>query len=447
MIKKIKVLFLDIYPDSRFRVSKDTNGGYGTVNNYGSGMVSNFLSMMVSREVDWPPLDLMYVAAIVRDSGAEVEYSRDQDIDLKMFNYVVMSSSIVAHESELKVLKKLVSRGVKVCVIGAFATSYPQPYLEVGGVVVVGEPESYFMKNNISTLFEIEERVVHKNERADVDTLPFPALDLFLKNNELKFGLLNKAAKMVPILATRGCPYKCYEYCTYPIQQGRRIRGRDPTLIIDEMDYWADNYDINLFVFRDPVFSLNRVHTVNLCNEILSRNRKYQFIIETHLKNIDEELLCMLVTAGLVMIKVGVESVDSNVLSSNNRYSLQCDEQENLIRKIEKTGVQVVTHYIIGMPGETVKSYNKTLSYAMRLNTLFAQISVFTPYPGTPVYKEYKNKIIVNNFEEYTQFKLIFKHENFTVKDVENMLSSAYRMYYFRFSWLIKYIRFKLKEQ
>ena len=35
----------------------------------------------------------------------------------------------------------------------------------------------------------------------------------------------------------------------------------------------------------------------------------------------------------------------------------------------------------------------KTVDYAIKINSSYAQFSVFTPYPGTPVYKEYEDKI------------------------------------------------------
>ncbi len=438
------VLLLDIYPDSIYRVSKDTNGGFGTVNNYGSGFVSKALSKRVAEEVDWPPLELMYVGSLIRNSGANVIYSRDKNIDLEGVDYVVMSSSIVAHESELDVLSRLTSCGINVCVIGSFVTAMPKPYQTAGGVVVIGEPEAFFLKNTISDLFNSGSKVVTENSRADVDELPPPAWDLFLKENDLKFGLLSKSVKMIPMLATRGCPYNCYEYCTYPLQQGRRIRSRNVKLIVDEMDDWIDTYDIELFIFRDPVFSLSRAHTVSLCNELISRANQYQFVIETHLKNINNELLELLVKAGLKMIKVGIESVDERVLANNNRFSLQKDEQLDLIRHIESFGVAVVAHSIIGMPGESFDSYGRTLEYAKKLNSLIAQFSVFTPYPGTPKYIEYESKIIAHKFEEFTQFDLVFKHDKLSRGDIDVMVSKAYSTYYMRPLWVFKYLKYKV---
>jgi len=75
---------------------------------------------------------------------------------------------------------------------------------------------------------------------------------------------------------------------------------------------------------------------------------------------------------------------------------------------------------------------------------LIAQFSVFTPYPGTPMYSTYENNITANKFEDFTQYQLVFKHDNLTNIDIDNMLSKAYRSYYVRVSSLIKYVKYQL---
>ena len=48
------------------------------------------------------------------------------------------------------------------------------------------------------------------------------------------------------MLATRGCPYSCFKYCVYPLQQGRKVRQRSPKKIVDEMEYWKKNMNIKM---------------------------------------------------------------------------------------------------------------------------------------------------------------------------------------------------------
>ena len=119
--------------------------------------------------------------------------------------------------------------------------------------------------------------------------------------------------KNIPILGTRGCPYSCFSYCVYPLQQGRKVRQRNPKFIVDEMEYWVKK-GITMFTFRDPVFSINRKHTLDFCDEMKNRNLKCYFIIETHLRILDKELINRLKEIGLKAVKVGVESFDEDVL-------------------------------------------------------------------------------------------------------------------------------------
>ena len=72
----------------------------------------------------------------------------------------------------------------------------------------------------------------------------------------------------------------------------------------------------------------------------------------------------------------------------------------------------------------------KTIKYALTLPITYLQFSVFTPYPGTPIFSEYKDKITAKNFEEYTQWDLVFNHENLTKIDIKYLLNKSYTNFY-----------------
>src|SRR5262245_41275775 len=110
-----------------------------------------------------------------------------------------------------------------------------------------------------------------------------------MQRHPIKMNFIGAGAT-VPLIATRECPYSCYHYCTYPLQQGRKVRARDPQAIVAEMIHWSEQLGVVNFSFRDPVFSINRKHTIELCDEIQRSGRKFNLAVETHLKNIDEEL-------------------------------------------------------------------------------------------------------------------------------------------------------------
>ena len=272
-----------------------------------------------------------------------------------------------------------------------------------------------------------------------LDDLPYPDWESVIKNN--KTSLLFGTDKSLPILATRGCPYSCFKYCVYPLQQGRKPRQREPKLIVDELEYWNKEFDVKMFIFRDPVFSINKKHTIEFCNELINRNLNIRFVIETHLRILDSDLIKILKQAGLKAVKVGVESFDEEVLKASGRFSVTQDQQLEKIRELEKNKVQVSAMYILGFPTDTDETINKTINYSKKLNTTYAQFSVWTPYPGTPVYNEYKDKITAKNYDEFDQYHLVYDHNLFNKKNIRKYLSKAYSSYYLRINWLFKYFR------
>jgi len=439
----VKIVVLDAYPKRHYRISKDTNGGFGTGNDYGESLVARTLRWLIARNIDWPPLYAAYTASVLRSKGHDVEYSRDaaraRDADL-----CLVVSSIVAHETDIDAIKELRRQGRVVGAIGPFASTRPAPYIDAGAFVIAGEPEMFFQTTAIDKEGVAKYSGVVAAKTAELDELPYPAWDLIYRTYPPKFTLLG-SKPVLPIAATRGCPYSCFHYCVYPLQQGRKVRKRDPAKIVAEMAYWQDTLGISCFIFRDPVFSVDRRHTLAFCNEIEKSGRNFSFIVETHLNNLDEEVARRLARTGLVMAKVGVESVDPKVMGDAKRFSIPIDEQKKRIRFVESLGIGVTAMFILGFPTDTRASARATIAYAKRLNTAFAQFSVFTPLPGTPAFGEFEPLLETNRMEDFTLWHLVFRHKNLSASDVRGLLGEAFNQYYLRPSWAWKYATARLR--
>ena len=139
-------------------------------------------------------------------------------------------------------------------------------------------------------------------------------------------------------------------------------------------------------------------------------------MVETHLNNLDDEMINLLSLAGLELVYVGVESASNLVLKDMKRFTIEHDEQYKIIKKCEESGIKVKTMFIIGNPEDTVDTIMQTIEYSKHLPSLYAQFSVFTPYPGTPIYKDYEHLITEKKLENFNQYKLTFTHNNLTEK-------------------------------
>ena len=436
----MKFLILDVYPYDDWRLVKDTAGGYGTGNDFGDSFFSKLINKFVSKMIAMPPMYAIYVYSIIKSKGHEVNYSRNinDNIKIQEADYIIMPTSIIAHETEKKALYLLSKKNKKIFLIGIFSNVIDKEYHINNSFIVKGEPENFFLnlnynKNELDLYFEenSSQRNSSNGMVSNIDELPFPDWSDYVKQYPLKNNFIGFNSKItIPLLATRGCPYSCFHYCTYPLQQGRKVRQRSVENVIKEIKYWIKNLKTNKFVFRDPVFSINRKHTVSLCEEIIKENLKIEFLIETHLKNLDDELIKLLKNAGLKMVYIGIESSNANVLKDIKRFTVNNDEQYQIINKLKKSGIYVKSMFMFGNPEDSVETIKKTIEYSRFLPNQLVQFSVFTPYPGTPAYNEFKNKIVVREFEKFNQYNLVYKHKSLNNDIIIKLKNLGYKKFY-----------------
>ena len=436
----MKFLILDVYPNNDFRLVKDTAGGYGTGNDFGNSFFSKLINKFVSTMIAMPPMYAMYVYSIIKNKGHEVNYSRNINDNTKIqeADYIIMPTSIIAHETEKKILYLLSKKNKKIFLIGIFSSVMNEEYHINNSFIVKGEAENFFLnlnynKNELDLYFKkgSSQRNSSNGMVSNIDDLPFPDWGDYVKQYPLKNNFIGFNSKVtIPLLASRGCPYSCFHYCTYPLQQGRKVRQRSVENVIKEIKYWIKNLKTNKFVFRDPVFSINRKHTVSLCEEIIKENLKIEFLIETHLKNLDDELIKLLKNAGLKMVYIGIESSNANVLKDIKRFTVNNDEQYQIINKLKKSGIYVKSMFMFGNPEDSVETIKKTIEYSRFLPNQLVQFSVFTPYPGTPAYNEFKNKIVVREFEKFNQYNLVYKHKSLNNDIIIKLKNLGYKKFY-----------------
>lgn len=431
----MKVSILDVYKEADYRISKDQNGQFGTSNDYGDNYFSKLLKRFVKNNINIPPLYVAQVIGELRKNQHNVEYHNKLKIDNNVDLYILVSS-IVCCETEISVIKNLKKLNKKIFVIGPFASTLPDLYIQAGAKVVLGEPEFFFYDYTGIKNFEHYEDLISSNER-DINDLSLPGWDIIFKRIVPSFSFLG-SGPAITINASRGCPYSCFNYCVYPLAQGRKLRLKTADKVIDEMIYFKKKLKVKNFLFRDPVFSINKKHTIDICNRIINSNNKFNICIETHLKNIDDELIILFKKSGIKLVYLGIESVNEQVLSDVKRLSETNLNQINKIKLLEKNGIKVKAMYILGLPSDTEEIFLNTIAYSKKICSSYAQFSVFTPYPGTPIFEKYKDKIITNYYEDFTQWQLVFKHPNFTKERVRKLLGHAYFSYYTNPRWIAK---------
>ncbi len=435
----LKILFLDIYKNAEYRVNKDVNGGFGTANNYVGGFFTKLLAKYQKDSIFWPPLYFASTLGVVEYQGNHCVYTTEIKDATNDFDLFILSSSIVACESELKAIEKLRILGKPILVIGPFASTCPEKYLAVGANVLIGEPDTILFgnKNLLYSLDTVAKKLTSYKNNTPIEELPLPGWRKIIEHKTIKMGFLG-SGQSLPIYASRGCPYSCFNYCTYPLQQGRNLRNESVVKLVDQIEFYTKKMKVKSFLFRDPVFTINRKRVIEICKLINERGLKIVWGAELHLKDIDKELAFIMSKAGLRIVFVGIESINPESIKKSKRQNAPIDQQLKAIKILESFGISVKAMFIFGFPGDNFKNALKTINYAISLPITYLQFSVFTPYPGTPIFSEYKDKIKIKNYEEFTQWDLVFDHENLSDKDIKFLLNRSYTKFYSSIFRLIK---------
>ena len=141
------------------------------------------------------------------------------------------------------------------------------------------------------------------------------------------------------------------------------------------------------------------------------------------------------------LVYIGIESSSAKVLNGIKRFTVDNDQQYIIIKKLVSKGIIVKSMYMFGNPDDDESTIMNTIDYSLSLPNQLVQYSVFTPYPGTPIYKAYENKIVEKNLERFNQYNLVYDHKNLNNSNITKLKNLGYRKFYFNFKNLFTVLK------
>ncbi len=417
--------------------NKDYNGGFGTTFRVGSSFFARLLEKKRASGEFFPIMSYGYLAGIFKKNGHTVEVATNEipkDSDL-----IIIQCSLVRHNLEMDFIKKIKEETTsKIGLVGPFPSVKPDVFSSYADFIVQGEPEEVAFKIKGDYM---PEGLVKSNPISNLDSIPFPDWDVF-PIKRFSYQPLLPLKPFAFIQSSRGCVYGC-NYCPYKVFG--LYRERSVENVLAEIEGLIKKYGIKSLMFRDPCFSFNRKRAALIADEIIKRRFKFEWGCETRLDNLDIELLDLLYGAGLRAVKVGIESIDSDILKLQKRKHIEKEHQEKVIKYCDRKGIRVVAFYIIGLENDTRKSIESTIRYAKKLNTDFANFTVCTPIPGTEYYEQIKDRIYETDWENFDNFNPVFRHKNLTADELRKLQEYAIVSYYIRMKFVFKHFLRKLR--
>jgi len=116
---------------------------------------------------------------------------------------------------------------------------------------------------------------------------------------------------------------------------------------------------------------------------------------------------------GLKRTAFAVETGDPEMLVRINKR-LDHDAIRRAFKSAKQVGIETIVFFIIGLPGDTRESMQRTIDFAIEIDPLIANFRMMTPYPGTRVYEIVKERgrLLIEDWEDYIFFEQWARYEN-----------------------------------
>ncbi|MFC1711533.1 B12-binding domain-containing radical SAM protein [Patescibacteria group bacterium] len=408
----------------------------------------------------WPPISLAIIAAVLEKEKITVKLDDCivNEIDfpkllskLKLFkpDLVIINTATPSIDTDIKVAnlaKKANSKCLTVA-FGIHVSALPNETLKSEkslDCVVRGEPEltikqmAIALKNGKSykkirgLSYKDNKEIIHNPNRPflkNLDKLPFPAWHLINKNRYL---MPFKNVPFVLIATSRGCPYQC-KFCADSTFYGKRLRLRSPKSIVDEIEWVKDKFAIKDFLFWSESFTINARFALEVANEIIKRKIKVNWVCNSRADNVNYSMLKKFSQAGCWMIGFGIESGDQKILDLMNK-NISLKQISKAVSESQRAGLEVTGHCLIGYPGESKKTIQKTITFVKKLKLNFVQFYCAVPFPGSDLFKIAKKRglLTTNNWRFFEQNYSIITTPKLAADQIMKLRSKAYRSFYFR---------------
>ena len=369
-----------------------------------------------------PSLSLLIIASVTPDN-VEVDYvevpdvSQIRELDLSYDLVAITSYSAQIHEA-YELADRYKAAGIPVVMGGAHVIAEPEEAKRHADSVAVGEAEVLWPKiiedlqnNHLQPFYKEEHPATY-----DLSNSPIPRYDLLVTENYNR----------ITVQTCRGCPHDC-EFCAGSKLFGEGFRQKPAGLIVKEIEKIKEKWPKPFIEFADDNTFVDKKWSKDFLKALIPL--KVKWFTETDISIADdEELLKLMYQSGCYQLLIGLESTSKESLDgidTHNWKLKQRDKYLEAVNRIQSNGITVNGCFVVGLDGDTPNIFKDIRDFVEKSKLLEAQVTVLTPYPGTPLHRRLKREgrlLKEEYWDKCTMFDINFKPKNMTTEDLEKGL-------------------------
>jgi radical SAM superfamily enzyme YgiQ (UPF0313 family) len=376
-----------------------------------------------------PSLGLLTVAALT-PPDVEVIYREVQEVHpddpLEPFDLVGISSFTAQIDEAYGLADRYRAASVPVVLGGLHVSLVPdEAAAHADSIVVYGAEEAWprlvddFRHDRLARRYD--------GRRAGVFDPPYYARPRF----ELLRG---RPYNRMTVQTSRGCPLDC-EFCAASLRITSAFQQKPVPLVVEEIRAAMGVTDQPFFEFADDNTFLNKKWGREFLRAIAPLGLSW--FTETDISVADDdELLDLLAESGCRQILVGLESPaadDLEGMDPHNWKRKHSDRYLEAIDKVQSRGVTVNGCFVLGLDNHTPAIFERVKEFVERSRLLEVQVTVMTPFPGTPLYArlEREGRLLRPRYwDRCTLFDVNYQPRGMTVEELEAGMRWLFREIY-----------------
>ena len=393
--------------------------------------------------------DVIFVEAAARNFTPQQSYDIVSNFDPDLLVIHATTPSIYNDIEQAKVIKSLTN--CKVAFVGQHASGEAENTFEIGRDVVdyILNGEYDFTLRDLANGMDVPKilgmtwhdgsKVVYNAQRPQINVseLPFPAWQLiepeWYPDGGKKFPFLT-------LITGRGCNNGC-TFCRDPqIMYGYKLRNRTAKSVVDEMEYDLKLHpQIREIMFETDTFAADKAHVTEVCNEIMRRGIHKRISWSCNMRvDTDLEVLSLMRKSNCRMLMTGFEFGYDDGLKAINKGGVSVDMARRYAVAANRLGFTIHGCFMIGAPGETKETAQKTIDFAKSLPLDTIQITGVATYPGTSLYRWAKENSFIraNDWREWLnaekEQRTLLSYPQFSSQDIDEYIDKGLKEFYLR---------------
>ncbi len=321
---------------------------------------------------------------------------------------------------------------------GVHATFMPRESLEHGDIVVRGEGETVI---NAVAEGRIESGVIDAEPLEDLDSIP-PLDHSLIRDFDRASAGLGRHLYELPVMTSRGCPYGC-TYCSVTRMFGRRVRRQSVAKVLDDVAEYCRRGFRRLMFYDDNLIS-DREWSARLLDGLRDFGVQFnaQVRADFHWRDnrrtrVDSRLLSLMKKAGAAVLFVGYETVDDGTARKWQKGYRGAGTLESRLfedtRILHEKGFWIHGMFVMG-PEHTPHTASRIVQFARRSAMESMQISILTPFPGTPLFEEMRPNLVFTDFpadwDFYDGTHCVYDHGAMNIENTQRAVLEAHGRFY-----------------